>query len=48
MFDTRESIYDEISKVLTDYEEGQATEKDLYNTLVRVQGEWENIITARD
>lgn len=39
-------IYDELSKVLTDYEdmEGSCTEEDLYNMLVKIQNNWESIV----
>ncbi len=39
-------IYDNISKVLTDYENEEATAEDLYNTLVEIQNKWEDIITV--
>lgn len=42
----KSEIYDEISRVLTDYEEGFADDTDLYNALVKVQNRWEDTITA--
>ncbi|MDE6947575.1 MAG: hypothetical protein K2P14_10380 [Anaeroplasmataceae bacterium] len=36
-------IYDELSRVLTDYEECTATGHDLYNMLVRIQNSWDLI-----
>ena len=46
----RRAIYDELSRVLTDYEgngsdEG-ATASDLYDMLVKIQNDWEDVITA--
>lgn len=34
-------MYDELSRLLTEYENGEATEKDLYEMLVRIQTYWE-------
>lgn len=42
----RDDIYNEVSRVLTDYENGDATTDDLYDTLVKVQNNWEGTITA--
>ena len=42
----REKIYNELVKTLTEYEEGKATEDDLYNILVDIQNSWENVITV--
>lgn len=38
-------IYYELSKVLTDYEymDGNCTEEDLYNMLVKIQSNWKSI-----
>lgn len=47
MLSEKINIYDELSKVLTDYEERKATEKELYNMLVEIQNNWEVIITAK-
>ena len=46
MLSEKINIYDELSKVLTDYEERKATEEELYNMLVKIQNNWEVIITA--
>ena len=40
----KQKIYDELSRVLTDYEEKLADENDLYNMLVKIQNNWEEII----
>lgn len=45
--ETKQSIYDEICRVLTDWETQEAVDDDLYNTLVKVQRYWETIITAQ-
>ena len=43
----KEAIYDEICAVLTRYEESDDDESDLlYEMLVKIQSEWEDIITA--
>lgn len=41
-------IYDELSKVLTDYEDmdGNCTEEDLYNMLVKIQSNWKSIVES--
>ena len=39
-------IYDSISKVLTDYENEEATAEDLYNTLIEIQNRWEDTIVV--
>ena len=39
-------IYDMLSIVLTDFEEGRADDIDLYQMLVDIQNNWETIITA--
>lgn len=46
-------IYDELSRVLTDYETGaygdhKVNENDLYLMLVKIQSNWESIITAEE
>lgn len=43
---TKEALYDELSAVLTDYENDTASEKDLYDMLVKIQNHWEDVITA--
>ena len=42
----KQKIYDELSRVLTDYEENIADGEDLYKMLVKIQCNWECIITA--
>lgn len=44
----KQALYNEICKLLTEYEEGQATKTDLYIMLVKIQNNWEDIITAQD
>jgi len=39
-------IYDELSRILTDYEEGEADANDLYAMLIKIQNNWETVITA--
>lgn len=39
----KNKIYDDLSRVLTDYEECKATGRDLYDMLVRIQNSWELI-----
>ena len=48
MYTERQEIYDEISKTLTDYVEGILTAQDLYEMLVKVQNNWEAVITAQN
>lgn len=48
MNETRESIYDEICRVLTEWETQEAVDDDLYNTLVKVQNNWETVITTEE
>ena len=40
----RTQIYDELCIVLTDFENMEATEEDLYNMLCKIQNSWEDII----
>lgn len=44
----REEIYDEMCKLLTEYEDGSdmVTEYELYDMLVKIQNHWEDVITA--
>lgn len=44
----RKALYDELSHVLTDYEEDRADASDLYDMLVKIQNRWEDTITAND
>lgn len=39
-------IYDELCAILTLYENDEATDKDLYIMLVKIQDSWEDIITG--
>ena len=43
-------IYDELSALLTDYEQGEnaVSADDLYSMLVKIQREWETVITAEE
>ena len=43
---TKEEIYDELSRVLTEWETQEAVDDDLYNMLVKIQNNWETVITA--
>lgn len=46
---TREQIYDELSALLTDYEErNDAYPDDLYDMLVKIQRNWEAVITRQE
>lgn len=46
---TKESIYDEMCRLLTDYEDmNGVTEIDLYEMLVKIQNNWEAIITVQE
>lgn len=42
----RQKIYDEMCRVLTDWETQEAVDDDLYWMLVKIQNNWETIITA--
>ena len=45
--DERGKIYDELSKLLTDYEDGgTVTQEDMYDMLVKIQNNWEGVITG--
>lgn len=46
----REKIYDEMCKLLTDYENGSdmVTEYELYDMLVKIQKRWEDVITVQN
>lgn len=52
MFETKRDIYDELSRVLTDYEHREDIyedidwEAELYEMLVKIQNRWEDTITA--
>lgn len=44
---SQNELYDELSRVLTDYEEDNCDTKDLYDMLVKIQNAWENTITCQ-
>lgn len=44
----KQRIYDNLSRVLTDFENGEASEIDLYNMLLMIQIRWEDTITAEE
>jgi hypothetical protein len=46
----REEIYDEMCRLLTDYENesNMVTEYELYEMLVKIQNNWETVITAQE
>ena len=46
--DEKQMIYDELSRVLTDFENGMADDIDLYQMLCAIQNKWEDVITAVD
>ena len=45
---TKQDFYDEICKIITDWEEQKAVDNDLYDMLVDIQNNWENIITKQE
>ena len=47
---TKERIYDEICRVLTEYENDNdmITENELYDMLVTIQNNWETVITKQE
>jgi hypothetical protein len=49
---TKEAIYDEMCKVLTNYENAEDgdkfTEYELYEMLVKIQRHWEDVITVQN
>ena len=48
----KEKIYDEICRLLTDYEQANSKNKvlraDFYNLLVKIQNNWESVLTAQE
>lgn len=44
---TKESLYDELSRTLTDYENNKINDIGLYDMLVKIQNNWETVITAK-
>lgn len=49
-FITKEEIYDEMCSLLTNYENDNdmVTEHELYDMLVKIQNNWETVITAQE
>ena len=47
---TKEQIYDEMCRVLTEYEDDNdmITENELYDMLVTIQNNWESVITKQE
>ena len=45
---TKEALYDEMCRVLTDWETQEAVDDDLYNMLVKIQNNWETVITRQE
>lgn len=47
---TKEQIYDEMCRLLTEYEDGSdmVTEYELYDMLVKIQRYWEDVITIQN
>jgi hypothetical protein len=43
--ETSKTIYDELSRTLTDYECGESDGSDLYEILTKIQSRWEDTIT---
>lgn len=53
MEETRKSLYDELCEILTEYENpehynNRTGEAELYEILVKIQNNWENIISSTD
>lgn len=44
----KQKIYDEMCRVLTDWETQEAVDDDLYNMLVKIQNNWETVITKQE
>jgi hypothetical protein len=46
----REEIYDEMCRLLTDYENGSdmVTEYELHDMLTKIQRHWEDVITVQN
>jgi hypothetical protein len=47
---TKQEIYDEMCRLLTEYEDGSdmVTENELYYMLVKIQNNWEAVITVQE
>ena len=43
---SKEEIYDKLSRILTEYENGTCDAQDLYTMLCQIQANWETVITA--
>ena len=43
----KDMIFDELSRILTEYEEGKIGKEDLYKILVKIQNNWE-LITSEN
>lgn len=46
----KQKIYDELCRTLTEYENGNdmITEYELYDMLVKIQNNWETVITVQE
>lgn len=44
----KKEIYDQLSRVLTEYEHGICDEKNLYEILCQIQNQWEDVITVQE
>ena len=46
----KQKIYDEMCRILTEYENGSdmITEHELYDMLVKIQNNWETVITVQE
>lgn len=44
--DEKKMLYDELSRMLTEYEEGLVTGDEMYDMLLKIQTSWETVITA--
>ena len=47
---TKQALYDEMCRLLTEYEEGSdmVNQGELYDMLVKIQNNWETVITAQE
>jgi hypothetical protein len=48
MNETKSMIYDELCRVLTDYENREDNTDGLYEMLVKIQNRWEDVITREE
>lgn len=44
----KDMIYDEMCGVLTDYENNKVGADELYKILVKIQNNWEDVITTQE